>query len=188
MRRQKIISAIDIGSNSFHMIIAEVTGKSFTTIRKEREVIRLGTWKEGEKKIISEAEIDHAASILRRFRVLSDSHKAKIKAIATSAVRDASNNREFIDKVYSRTGIKIEVVSGKREAELIFTGVKRALMIGKKDSLCLDIGGGSTELVYYAEGKIVFARQGNLLASAFHPELTPDLRVHQYFLGMIDEH
>jgi exopolyphosphatase / guanosine-5'-triphosphate,3'-diphosphate pyrophosphatase len=162
LRIRKFISAIDIGSNSFHMIIAEVTGKSFSTIRKEREVIRLGTWKEGDEKIISEAEIDHAANILRRFRGLSDSHKAKIKAVATSAVRDASNRLEFIDKVYSRTGIKIEVVSGRREAELIFTGVKKALMIGKKDSLCLDIGGGSTELVYYANGKIVFAESFKL--------------------------
>ena len=162
MRRQRIITAIDIGSNSFHMIIAEVTGKSFSIIRKEREVIRLGTWKEGEEKIISEGEIDHASSILKRFRLLSDSHKAKIKAIATSAVRDASNNNEFIDKVYVRTGIKIEVISGRREAELIFTGVKKALMIGKKDSLCLDIGGGSTELIYYAAGKIVFAESFKL--------------------------
>jgi exopolyphosphatase / guanosine-5'-triphosphate,3'-diphosphate pyrophosphatase len=174
LRRQKIISAIDIGSNSFHMIIAEVTGKSFSTIRKEREVIRLGTWKEGEEKIISEAEIDHAANILRRFRVLSDSHKAKIKAVATSAVRDASNNREFIDKIYSRTGIKIEAVSGRREAELIFTGVKRALMIGKKDSLCLDIGGGSTELVYYAAGKIVFAESFKIGAVRLTKKFFPD--------------
>jgi exopolyphosphatase/guanosine-5'-triphosphate,3'-diphosphate pyrophosphatase len=162
LRSKKIISAIDIGSNSFHMIIAEVTGKSFSIIRKEREVIRLGTWKEGEDKIISEEEISHAASILKRFKLLSDSHKAKIKAVATSAVRDATNNIEFIDKVYARTGIKTEVISGRREAELIFTGVKKALMIGKKDALCLDIGGGSTELVYYATDKIVFAESFKL--------------------------
>ena len=107
MTRPKVIAAIDIGSNSFHMIIAEVTGKSFTTLRKEREVIRLGTWKEGEEKLISEEEINHATYILKRFRFISDSHRAKIKAVATSAVRDAFNNLEFIDKIYTRTGIKI---------------------------------------------------------------------------------
>ena len=162
MTRPKVIAAIDIGSNSFHMIIAEVTGKSFTTLRKEREVIRLGTWKEGEEKLISEEEINHATYILKRFRFISDSHRAKIKAVATSAVRDAFNNLEFIDKIYTRTGIKIEVISGRREAELIFTGIRRSLMIGKKDSLCLDIGGGSTEMVYYAGGKIIFAESFKL--------------------------
>lgn len=162
MRSQKLISAIDVGSNSFHMIIAEITGKSFSIIRKEREVIRLGTWKEGKEKIISEEEIDHAASILKRFRLLSDSYKAKTKAVATSALRDAYNNHEFIDKIYSRTGIKIEIISGRKEAELIFGGIKKALLIGKKDSLCLDIGGGSTEMIYYAAGKIVFAESFKL--------------------------
>src|ERR1039457_1822524 len=137
------------------MIIAEISGKSFSIIRKEREVIRLGTWKEGEEKIISEAEIGHAATILRRFRLLSDTYKSKTRAVATSAVRDASNSHEFVDKIYSRTGIMIDVISGRKEAELIFAGVKKALMIGKKDTLSLDIGGGSTEMVYYAEGKIV---------------------------------
>jgi exopolyphosphatase/guanosine-5'-triphosphate,3'-diphosphate pyrophosphatase len=157
-----MISAIDVGSNSFHMIIAEISGKSFSIIRKEREVIRLGTWKEGEEKIISEAEIDHAATILRRFRLLSDTYKSKTRAVATSAVRDASNSHEFVDKIYSRTGIMIDVISGRKEAELIFAGVKKALMIGKKDTLSLDIGGGSTEMVYYAEGKIVFAESFKL--------------------------
>jgi len=162
LRSHKLISAIDIGSNSFHMIIAEITGKSFTIMRKEREVIRLGTWKEGKEKIISEEEIDHAASILKRFRLLSDSYKSKTKAVATSALRDAYNNHEFIDKIYSRTGIKIDIITGRREAELIFIGVRKALTIGKKDSLCFDIGGGSTEMIYSAASKIVFAESFKL--------------------------
>jgi exopolyphosphatase / guanosine-5'-triphosphate,3'-diphosphate pyrophosphatase len=174
LKGPKVISAIDVGSNSFHMIIAEVTAKSFNIIRKEREVIRLGTWKEGEDKIISEEEINHASSILAKYRHISDIHKAKIKAVATSAVRDASNNGEFIDKIYARTGIKVEVIPGKREAELIFAGVKRALMIGKKDTLCLDIGGGSTELVYYAGGKIVFAESFKLGAVRLTKKFFPN--------------
>jgi exopolyphosphatase/guanosine-5'-triphosphate,3'-diphosphate pyrophosphatase len=156
------------------MIIASIAGKSFSIIRKEREVIRLGTWKEGEEKNISQAEIDHAASILRRFKLISDTYRARIKAVATSAVRDASNNREFIDKIYSRTGIKIEVISGRREAALIFSGVKKALSIGKKDSLCLDIGGGSTEMVYYADSKIVFAESFKLGAVRLTKKFFPD--------------
>jgi exopolyphosphatase / guanosine-5'-triphosphate,3'-diphosphate pyrophosphatase len=174
LTRQKVIAAIDIGSNSFHMIIAEVTGKSFSTLRKEREVIRLGTWKEGGEKIISAEEMDHASNILKRYRVISDYHKARIKAVATSAVRDAINNHEFIDKIYTRTGIKIEIISGRREAELIFTGVKRALMLGKKDSLCLDIGGGSTEMIYYAGGKIVFAESFKLGAVRLTKKFFPN--------------
>jgi exopolyphosphatase / guanosine-5'-triphosphate,3'-diphosphate pyrophosphatase len=187
MRRQKIISAIDVGSNSFHMIIAGITGKTFSIIRKEREVIRLGTWKEGEEKIISEAEIDHAASILKRFRLIADSYRARIKAVATSAVRDASNNREFTDKIYARTGIKIDVITGRREAELIFTGVKKALSLGKKDSLCLDIGGGSTEMIYCADNKIVFAESFKLGAVRLTKKFFPGALLNHSSIAHCEE-
>jgi len=160
--KPEIIAAIDAGSNSFHMIVAEVKGESFRIIGKERQIIRLGTWQQGEIKIISDDEIDHAVAIMKRFSVLARSFKARIIAVATSAVRDACNKKEFVDKVFSRSGIKINIITGRREAELIFAGVKKSLNLEGENSLCIDIGGGSTELINYDGSKIIFAESFKL--------------------------
>jgi exopolyphosphatase/guanosine-5'-triphosphate,3'-diphosphate pyrophosphatase len=172
--KPEIIAAIDAGSNSFHMIIAEVFGESLSIIARERQIIRLGTWQQGAEKIISEDEINHAVAIMKRFSALAASFKARIIAVATSAVRDAFNRLEFEDKVFTRSGIKVNIITGKREAELIFAGVKKALNLEGINSLCLDIGGGSTELVYYNGNKIVFAESFKLgavrLTKKFFPE------------------
>jgi exopolyphosphatase/guanosine-5'-triphosphate,3'-diphosphate pyrophosphatase len=172
--KPEIIAAIDAGSNSFHMIIAEVRGESLKIIAKERQIIRLGTWQQGEEKIISEDEINHAVTIMKRFSYLASSFKARVIAVATSAVRDASNKQEFVDKVYSKSGIKINIISGKREAEFIFAGIRKALNLDGINSLCLDIGGGSTELVYYNGNKIVIAESFKLGAVRMTKKFFPD--------------
>jgi exopolyphosphatase/guanosine-5'-triphosphate,3'-diphosphate pyrophosphatase len=172
--KQGVIAAIDMGSNSFHMIIVEIKKDSFKIIEKEREVIRLGIWKEGGEKKIPEEEIIHAISILKKFRLLANTYKARIIAVATSAIRDSSNKKEFIDRIFSATGIIVEVITGTREAELIFSGINKALDIGGKNSLCLDIGGGSTELIYSNSGKIVFAESFKLGAVRLTKKFFPD--------------
>jgi exopolyphosphatase/guanosine-5'-triphosphate,3'-diphosphate pyrophosphatase len=172
--KPEIIAAIDAGSNSFHMIIAEVYVESLRIIAKERQIIRLGTWKLGEDKIISENEINHAIAIMKRFSHLAGAFKARIIAAATSAVRDAFNKQEFVDKVLAQSGIKINIITGQREAELIFAGIKKALNLEGKNSLCIDIGGGSTELVNYDGSKIVFAESFKLGAVRLTKKFFPD--------------
>lgn len=139
-------SAIDIGTNSFHMIIAEVREQNkFKIVDREREVIRLGSLKDGS---ISNEETEAAIVILKEFKKICDFYNAPIKAVATSAVRDASNKENFIKEVYSQTGILIEVSEGKREAELIYMGAKESVNVTGKKVICIDIGGGSTEIIY----------------------------------------
>ncbi len=151
-------AAIDMGTNSFHLIIVKIKADgSFKIIDREREVIRLGSNSKDDFKMISLEEEKHALEILLRFKKLASKYNAQIKAVATSAVREAKNNNEFIQTVLKKTGIVVEIIKGKHEANLIFQGAKKALNLFDKKVLCIDIGGGSTEIILGENGKIIFA-------------------------------
>lgn len=154
----KYFAAIDVGTNSFHVIIVKILENgSFKIIDKEREVIRLGSLNGKALSCISEEEIAKAVKILSGFKKIANFYNAEIKAIATSAVREARNNIEFIQRIFNETGITIEIVEGKDEAKLIYLGISKALKLEDKKSLCIDIGGGSTEIILADKGKIIFA-------------------------------
>ena len=156
--RNKYFAAIDVGTNSFHIIIVKILENgSFKIIDKEKEVIRLGSLNGKALSIISEEEISRAVKILSGFKKIANFYNAEIKAIATSAVREANNKVEFIKRIFDETGISIEVIEGSDEAKLIYLGISKALSLEKKKSLCIDIGGGSTEFILAEEGKIIFA-------------------------------
>jgi exopolyphosphatase/guanosine-5'-triphosphate,3'-diphosphate pyrophosphatase len=152
------IAAIDMGTNSFHLIIVSVKKNgTFKVLDREREVIRLGANEGKDLSFISKEETGNAIKILLRFKKLAQYYNAKIRAVATSAVREARNKGDFIRYVKDSTGINIEIIDGKHEAALIFLGIKNALNIESKKVLCLDIGGGSSEFIYGNDGKTVFA-------------------------------
>ena len=149
----KCIAAIDMGTNSFHLIIVQVKSDgSFKIIDREREVIRLGSHKGKEFSLISEGEMEKALDVLKDFAKIAQFYKAEVRAIATSAVREARNKEDFIDRVHNVTGITVEAVDGKTEAELIYLGVQHALDVYEKRILCIDIGGGSTEFLLGENG------------------------------------
>ncbi|MCU0413767.1 MAG: hypothetical protein MUE91_05085, partial [Ignavibacteriaceae bacterium] len=144
----KCIAAVDMGTNSFHLIIVQVKSDgSFKVIDREREVIRLGSHKGKEFTWISEGEMEKAIDVLKDFGKIAQFYKAELRAIATSAIREAKNKSEFIDRMFEETGINVEAVDGKTEAELIYLGVQHALDVDDKRILCVDIGGGSTEFL-----------------------------------------
>jgi exopolyphosphatase/guanosine-5'-triphosphate,3'-diphosphate pyrophosphatase len=149
---KKCIAAIDMGTNSFHLIIVEIKGEGkFKIVDREREVIRLGSHKNGFK-IISEGEIEKAIDILRDFGKIAQFYKADVRAIATSAVREAKNKNEFLERVFEETEITVEAINGKAEAEMIYLGVQNALDVEQNRILCVDIGGGSTEFLLGEHG------------------------------------
>jgi exopolyphosphatase/guanosine-5'-triphosphate,3'-diphosphate pyrophosphatase len=171
---KKCIAAIDMGTNSFHLIIVEIKKDgTFKIVDREREVIRLGSHKDGFK-FISEGEIEKAIDILRDFGKIAQFYKAEIRAIATSAVREAKNKSEFIERVYERTGISVEAIKGKHEAELIYLGVQNALDIEEKRILCVDIGGGSTEFLLGEKGSSEFAESIKIGAVRLSKMFFPD--------------
>jgi exopolyphosphatase / guanosine-5'-triphosphate,3'-diphosphate pyrophosphatase len=153
---EKILAAIDIGTNSFHLVVAKVNEKGlFKVLTREKEVVRLGK-SSTDMKYISEDAIMRALSTLKRFKLISDSYKAQIRAVATSATREALNKNEFIDRVFEKTEIEIEVVSGFEEARLIYLGVLQALPLYGGKILLIDVGGGSTEFLIGEKGDVIY--------------------------------
>src|SRR5437867_3730534 len=151
------LAAIDIGTNSIHLIVVRVdpkTGK-FTAIDKEKEVVRLGGGSTDMKHLSGDAA-NRAIATLIRFKGVADGARAPIRAIATSAVREALNQRDFIERVRKETGINVEVVSGVEEARLIYLGVLQALPVFERNILLIDTGGGSTEFLVGRRRKILY--------------------------------
>lgn len=152
------LAAIDIGTNSFHLVIAEVNENgSFNIVDSEKEVIRLSEGSTGDIKIICDNAIERAINALKKFSGIAKSHNAKIKAVATSAVREASNKIDFLKRVNKETGITIDVINGVEEGRLIYMGILQSVSVFDKRVLCIDIGGGSTEFVVGYKGNILYA-------------------------------
>ena len=151
-----IAAGIDIGSNSIRMLVAKVSsGKIIEMLASERATTRLAS---GIKSsgILSESSFNLSIDTLKHFKSVIDKFKvSKIKAFATSAVREASNGIEFINAV-KEIGIPVEIISGTTEANLVYRGVCTGLDIGQKP-LIFDTGGGSTEFISAENGKIIFA-------------------------------
>ncbi len=149
-------AAIDIGTNSFHMVVARaLPDGGFEVITTEKEMVRLGQGS-GEMKQLADDAIDRGVAALTRMAGVAATHGADITAVATSATREAQNRQVFIDRALADTGIKIEVISGFEEARLIHLGVLQALPVYEKRLLLVDIGGGSTEFLA-GEGSTVLA-------------------------------
>lgn len=142
-----IISAIDVGTNSFHMVTASVDDNGMLNIiSRDKEIVRLGS-SSGDMRFLQRDAVKRAVSSLKAFAKLASHEGAIVRAVATSAVREAKNSDELIERVKRETGIEIEVVSGVEEARLISVGVNHALPILNDKSLIIDIGGGSTETI-----------------------------------------
>lgn len=142
-----IYAVIDLGTNTFNLLIAEVKGKSFRKIFGTKAVVKLG---EGgiTDNFIDETPFLRGIEALSEHRRTIEKYKAdKIFAFATSAIRDARNGEKFSEVALKKTGIKINIISGEKEAELICLGVRQALKLGKEKCLLMDIGGGSTEFI-----------------------------------------
>lgn len=174
-KKSNRIAAIDIGTNSFHLIIAEISkNREIKLLDRERVFLRIGNDKQNGLSIISTQDTATAANVLLNFKHLADLHKAKIFAVATSAVREASNNKDFIKLIFKQTGIKINIIDGKTEAKLIFLGMKNALTLQKFNILGIDIGGGSTEFIYAVNNKVKYAESVKIgavrLSNLFFPK------------------
>lgn len=155
--KEKILAAIDIGTNSFHLVVAKVNEKgSIKILTREKEVVRLGK-SSTDMKHLSEDAMIRGLETLKRFKLICDSFDAEIRAVATSATREAVNKDEFINRVFESTGIIIEVVSGFEEARLIYLGILQALSVFNEKILLLDIGGGSTEFLIGEKGNVIYA-------------------------------
>ncbi|MEC9492751.1 Ppx/GppA phosphatase family protein [Flexistipes sp.] len=149
-----LAAGVDIGSNSFRLIIADVEDdKLLKIVHEERTITRLA---EGliETGRLKKENIDHSVEVLSSFRkIINEFGVNKFKFVATSAVREAENASEFLDKL-AKKGIYISVIDGKYEGILTFNGVNAAIDTTDENVLIFDIGGGSTELIFVENGKV----------------------------------
>ena len=148
------VAAIDIGTNSIHLLVAEVDPvlHSFSVLLAEKSTTRLGE-RDPVTGDLSAESIERAFLTLRHCRDLAVSHGVEaIETAATSAVREAPNGRQFLQALQEQLGLEVDLVSGPEEARLIYLGVLSGMAFGDTPHLILDIGGGSSELVL-ADGR-----------------------------------
>ncbi len=182
-------AAIDIGTNSIHMVIAEISPEGdFRIIDSDKDMVRLGRGGFG-RSVLTPQAMDAGIETLRRYRRMAELKKCnKIKAVATSAVREARNGGEFVARAWDELALEINVISIEEEARLVYLGVRHAVDLGQQNSLILDIGGGSIEMIV---GNAIEARKlvsaklgGSRLAELFlrsdppRPEEMKALRRH----------
>ena len=150
------IAVIDLGSNTFHLLICEIgPGESWTAIHKEREYVKLAS---GGIDTIDEDSEQRAIDAMLRFVNLIKAHDVKrTKAIGTAALREATNGLEISEKLSSITGIPIDIIDGHREAHYILLGIRSALPKLDDYGLIMDIGGGSVEFILFHGDKVAFA-------------------------------
>lgn len=140
---------IDLGTNTFHLLIVEKIGSAMTTLFRESLPAKIG--QAGiNQGFITEEGIDRALGVLIYFRQVLDQYgidPSQVVATGTSAIRVARNQTEFIDRVREATGIPITVISGEQEADYIYQGVRAAGALDETTSMVIDIGGGSVEFI-----------------------------------------
>jgi len=155
------VAAIDCGTNSIRLLIADITGDNFKEVLRTMEIVRLGQGVDQNKAFHPDA-IDRTLKAVELFRdQIASKGVEKIRFCATSATRDASNRNLFIDGVRDILGIEVEVIPGEEEAELSFIGATKELRQSDAPFLVVDIGGGSTEFVFGSE-KVEFAKSVNI--------------------------
>jgi exopolyphosphatase/guanosine-5'-triphosphate,3'-diphosphate pyrophosphatase len=151
------LAAIDIGTNSIHLVVARFgEGTQFEVIAREKEMVRLGTGS-GDMKLLDPDAIERGIEALERFRRIAEISDAKIYAVATSAVREAENADEFIERAREDAGIDVQIISGVEEARLIQLGVLQAVPVFDQRLVLVDIGGGSTEVLVGERGEALTA-------------------------------
>ena len=143
-----VVAAIDVGTNSFHLLVADFDDSGhFEVVTREKEPVRLGSGADDMKQLTSDA-IDRGVKSLGRMRRIAEHAGATdVLAIATSAVREATNGAEFVNRARDEAGVHVEIVSGVEEARLIHLGVLQSAPVFDQRHVIFDIGGGSTEFI-----------------------------------------
>lgn len=185
-RMNERVAAIDFGTNTARLLIAEKIGPGgFSHVHLEREIVRMGGGFSREHGLSPEA-IQRGLACLSRFAAIIREHGVlQVRAVATSAVRDALNGPAFVAAVHRETGINLSVIDGTKEGMLTLDGVLTGLDERSEEILLFDVGGGSTEYSLIHEGKIQFIRslplgvvrltEGKVTPEAMHDKICKEL-------------
>jgi len=149
------LAAIDLGSNSFHIVIVEVSASgAFQVVDREKEMVRLGssTLSRGQ---LSQSAMSRGLATLAKYKRLAETRRVdKILAVATSAIREAGNGEDYLDEIGRQTGIWAKAISGEEEGRLIYLAALHSVHLEGKRALVVDIGGGSLEMALGAGSRL----------------------------------
>ena len=149
------LAAIDIGSNSFHMVVAEVGASGgYRLLGREREMVRLGKTGFGDGALSEEAMQDGLETLAKMTTLARLKGAGRVVAVATSAVREAANGADFLARVKAHTGLDVQLLTGVEEGELIYRAVREVVDLGPGSAAVADIGGGSTEWIATRGGEV----------------------------------
>jgi len=149
VEQERILAAIDLGTNSLHMVVVRIepTLPAFSIIAREKDTVRLGD-RCPKTGALKPEVMQRAIATLRRFQEIAKSlFTETIVAVATSAVREAPNGRDFLQQVEEEVGLSVDLISGQEEARRIYLGVLSGMEFNNQPHMIIDIGGGSTELI-----------------------------------------
>jgi len=157
--RPRRLAGIDIGTLTCRLLIADLLPYApLKELRSERRILRLGEGVDQTKRL-SPAAMDRVIQCLQEWKAVIDIYRVDAcTAVATSAVRDAANRAEFLDRVKGEAGFDVEVITGDEEARRTLLGIRSGLPPGVTDMLALDIGGGSTEFILDRPGQAPIVR------------------------------
>ena len=191
-----ILAAIDIGTNSVHMIVVRIDSSlpTFTIIAREKETVRLGDRDRKTGNLTAEA-MQRTLNALQRCHDLAYSLNAnQIVAVATSATREAPNGNEFLQVIEKQLGISVNLISGQEEARRIYLGVLSGMDFNQQSQVIIDIGGGSTELIladsvesrFLSSTKIGAVRLSQEFLKSDPASLTEQIALRAYIQGMLE--
>ncbi len=141
------VAILDFGTNTFNLLIAKGDGQSFKTLYNGKQAVKLGRGGIHKGMLTDDAMERGYAAIKNHLETIASYHVTEIHAYATSAIRNAGNGMEFVAEVKRRFNFDIHVISGEKEAELIYRGIKESIDFKNQRGLILDIGGGSNEFI-----------------------------------------
>jgi exopolyphosphatase/guanosine-5'-triphosphate,3'-diphosphate pyrophosphatase len=186
------IAVIDVGTNSVHMVLAEVLPDfSYKILDRFKDMARLGNGAFETQRLTDEAMTRGLSVVGRLVTLAKNKGYDRIIAVATSAVREAKNGGDFIDLVKEQTGLRVRVISGAEEARLIFLGVKNSVPMTEQPSLAIDVGGGSVEVMAGNRDQLIEAKSLKLgairLADQFLKRTPPSERMLNALEALVDE-
>jgi exopolyphosphatase/guanosine-5'-triphosphate,3'-diphosphate pyrophosphatase len=147
MEKNEIYAAVDLGSNSFHMIVAEIINNQLHVIDRHKDMVRLANGLD-DNGMLSKLKMDEAISSLEKIgQRIAHIPKAYLRVVGTNTLRKAKNADEFIERASIALGKPIDIISGREEARILYLGVSHSLPSKQGKRLVMDIGGGSTELI-----------------------------------------
>lgn len=169
------IGIIDLGTNTFNLLIAEIDDiGGYKHVYKSKVGVKLGAGS-FEKNYITEEAMERAmVALTAQIAAIKNQYCDRILAFATSAVRNASNGQQFIDKVYDEFNVKIRLIDGDQEASMIYRGVQLADALADNNSLIMDIGGGSTEFIIANDQEILWKKSFEIGITRLIERFDPD--------------